>query len=440
MAFDDLDQATATYISCIMYLLVVTMKRTTDLLAAVMTEERRRRQIIRQGAIESMNLLMNAGASLLEKSLLESTSQRSCWMRVRSKDWWERVVLKEFSDKEWKENFRMTRRTFDKLCGLMSRVMKPEDVTVRAPVPLQMRVAIVLYKLASSSEYRVVANQFGVHKSTVKKFVYIFCKGMVSSVIQNFITVPTAEEAVAIARRFELKFNIPQIIGCIGGTHIPVLPPSDGYKDFINRKGWTSYVLQAVVDDTYRFWNINCKLPGSADDADVLRQSALFSHAHQLPKGLREINGVAVSHFLVGDPGYPLMEWLIKDYTRSPSITPEQESFNVYLSSARTTVQIAFGRLKSRWRVLLKRSDFHFTFTPHVIATCCALHNLCEDEEDGVNPSWTDEAAALESNLPQPGARAHDDSDTDGGQKIRELLTDYLSTNFPLHTLVVAVS
>ncbi|CAK6966416.1 Hypothetical predicted protein [Scomber scombrus] len=200
---------------------------------------------------------------------------------------------------------------------------------------------------------------------------------------------------------------------------------NDGYKDFANRKGWPSYVFQAVVDDTYRFWNINCKLPGSAHDANVLRQSALFSHAHLLPKGQREINGVAVSHFLLGDPVYPLMDWLIKGYAHSPRITPEQESFNVYLSSARTTVEIAFGRVKSRWKVLLKRSDFHFTFTPHVIATCCALHNLCEDQKESVNPTWTDEAAVLESVLPQPGVRAYNASDNAGGQRIRE-------ANFPL--------
>ncbi|KAG8012315.1 Protein ALP1-like [Nibea albiflora] len=320
-------------------------------------------------------------------------------MWVRSKYWRERVVLKEFSDKEWKENFRMTGRTFDKLCGLMLSIMKPEDVTMHAPVPLQMRVAIMLYKLASCSEYRVVAKQFGVHKSTVRKFVYIFCKGMVSSVIQSFIKVPTAEEAIAIARHFEQKFNTPQIIGCIDCTHIPVLPPSDAYKDFANHKGWPSYVLQAVVDDTYWFWNINCKLPGSAHDANILRQSALLSHAHLLPKGPREISGVAVNHFLVGDTAYPLLDWLIKGDTHYPRITPVQESFNVDLSSARTTVGLAFGRLKSRWHVLLKRNDFH---------------------------------AALESDLPQPGVHAYNASDNAGGQRIREALTDYLSANFPL--------
>ena len=34
-------------------------------------------------------------------------------------------------------------------------------------------------------------------------------------------------------------------------AHTPV-PPSDGYKDFANHKGWPSYVLQAMVDDTYQ--------------------------------------------------------------------------------------------------------------------------------------------------------------------------------------------
>ena len=146
----------------------------------------------------------------------------------------------------------------------------------------------------------------------------------------------------------------------------------------------------------------------------------------------REINGVPINHFLLGDPAYPLMDWLMKGYAHSPNITPEQESFNVYLSSARTTVEIAFGRLKSRWRVLLKRSDFHFTFTPHMICTCCALHNFCENEKESVNPNWTNEAATLASSMPQPGVRAFNTTDNAIGQRIRAALTDYLSANFPL--------
>ncbi|KAL2101891.1 hypothetical protein ACEWY4_003652 [Coilia grayii] len=348
-------------------------------------------------------------------------------MKIRDRSFWDRVVLKEYTDEDWRCNFRMSWRTFDKLYGLMSEVMKPDDVTVQAPILLPMRVAIVLYKLAGCAEYRVVANQFGVSKSTVKKLVYLFCRGMVSSVIDNIIRIPTAEEAIAIARRFQQKFHIPQIIGCIDGTHILILPPTDGYRDFVNRKGWPSYVLQAVVDDKYRFWSLSCKLPGSAHDANVLRQSQLFRQAHLLPKVSPSIHHrTGVLLYMLMDPTYPLMDWLMKGYTHSPRITHEQESFNVYLSSARTTIEIAFGRLKARWRVLLKRSDFHFTFSPYMIATCCALHNLCEDEKES--------ASVLESTTPQPGVRAYNAPDNAAGQRIRDALADYLSANFPLRT------
>lgn len=65
-----------------------------------------------------------------------------------------------------------------------------------------MTTAIVLFKLESCAEYCLVANQFGVHKATVKKFVYVFCKGMVSTVIHNLLTVPSAEEACPSASWF----------------------------------------------------------------------------------------------------------------------------------------------------------------------------------------------------------------------------------------------
>ena len=156
----------ALYISWIMYTIIQQTIFTLALMLAVISEERRNRRMLQPGAMQTTNLLLNFAAFLLQRR-----SRRTCWMRVRSKDCWERVVLKEFDDEKWKDNFRMTCKSFIKLC-LMEGVLKPEDATIRAPVPLEMRVAIVLYKLASCAEYSIVAYQFGVHKSTVKKFVY----------------------------------------------------------------------------------------------------------------------------------------------------------------------------------------------------------------------------------------------------------------------------
>lgn len=159
----------------------------------------------------------------------------------------------------------------------------------------------------------------------------------------------------------------------------------------------------------------------------------IFFNVFLLLKEPKEISGTSVNLFLLGDAAYPLLDWLISDYTPSPHLTAEQESFNAYLRSARTTVDIAFGKLKSRWRVLLRKCDFHYTFIPYVIATCCALHNFCEAEEEGFSPAWTEEAARMERRMPQPDVCSCSESECSDGQKVRLALTEYLRANVPLH-------
>jgi len=51
------------------------------------------------------------------------------------------------------------------------------------------------------------------------------------------------EEAKFIAQSIKLRTRMEQLIGAIDGTHIPILPPKIGYRDFVNRKGWPSMVL-----------------------------------------------------------------------------------------------------------------------------------------------------------------------------------------------------
>ncbi len=100
-----------------------------------------------------------------------------------------------------KLNVCMSRQSFTRLCWLIQGFMSPEEETVRNPIPLIMRVTVVLYKLGSCAEYRVVANQFGVHKSTVKKSVYIFCKGMMNRPILDLIRMQGEMETSEIGNR-----------------------------------------------------------------------------------------------------------------------------------------------------------------------------------------------------------------------------------------------
>ncbi|XP_071577858.1 uncharacterized protein [Temnothorax nylanderi] len=141
--------------------------------------------------------------------------------------------------------------------------------------------------------------------------------------------MPNQDEAKYIAMQFENISHIPQILGCIDGTHIPITVPEEGYRDFVNRKGWASYNVQAIVDHNGRFRNVFAKHPGSVHDAAVFKDSTLYKHSQEIiPQMEKHVNGQGIPFMIVGDPAYPLLPWLMKSY--SGSLLPEEESFNVY--------------------------------------------------------------------------------------------------------------
>lgn len=168
------------------------------------------------------------------------------------------------------------------------------------------------------------------------------------------------------------------VAGAIDGSHLEITPPADGMADFLCRKMYPSIVLQAVVDVQYLFRDIYCNTPGSAHDATVFRRSPLSTSIYQnMPVRNKTISELSVPLHILGDPAYPMSQHIIKGYV-GRNLTAEQESFNVYHSKARMCVEIAFGRLKARWRILRKRIDANFEISPKIITTCCMLHNFVE--------------------------------------------------------------
>lgn len=66
----------------------------------------------------------------------------------------------------------MSCRSFKKktACNDGERPCVPKTIEVRAPVPQEMQVAIVLHKVGRCGECCIITNHFGVHKFTVKEF------------------------------------------------------------------------------------------------------------------------------------------------------------------------------------------------------------------------------------------------------------------------------
>ena len=52
------------------------------------------------------------------------------------------------------------------------------------------------------------------------------------------------------------------------------------------------------------------------------------------------------------------------------------------------TVERAFGILKGRWRILLKRIDMPLQNVPDIVTASLCLHNLCILENDDFDMDW----------------------------------------------------
>ena len=187
--------------------------------------------------------------------------------------------------------------------------------------------------------------------------VHETCQAIVDYLLPKYIRFPCSDQQQQYIDNFENKWGVPQCIGAIDGSHIPVSPPSLCHTDYYNRKGWYSVLLQAVVDYKYYFLDIYTGWPGSVHDARVLAHSTFYKKANAgqlLSRTTKTICGASVPVFIIGDSPYPMLPWLMKPYNQPSVDSAEKSTYNYRISRGLIVVEIAFGRLKACWRRLLK--------------------------------------------------------------------------------------
>ena len=86
----------------------------------------------------------------------------------------------------------------------------------------------------------------------------------------------------------------------------------------------------------------------------------------------------------------------MKPYVRNTCLATAQRSYNYRLCRARIVVENAFGRLKARWRQLLKPNDMLTVNVPNLVTACCVLHNICEIHGEAFDDNWLEKALTVQ--------------------------------------------
>ena len=120
----------------------------------------------------------------------------------------------------------------------------------------------------------MTANTFGIHQTTVSQTVFDICDAITRKLGPHFLYMPRTEDEVKQkATCMEMKFGMPQALGSIDGTHIPIIRPSQASQDFFNYKHFFSLSVQAVCDYRDIFMDVDCRWPGSLHDTKIFANS-----------------------------------------------------------------------------------------------------------------------------------------------------------------------
>lgn len=168
------------------------------------------------------------------------------------------------------------------------------------------------------------------------------------------------------------RYNFPDILGAVNGSHIPVQAPILNPKCYFDRKKFHYVVHQGVClyDLTLLMWMyddlVECIMP------KFLRNLSLWEEGfHSCDNG---------NYLLVGDGEYPFKEWLLTLYR--DNLSQHQTKFNMAFSWKRQVIERTFGLLKGRFRRLKFINLKSIREKCQTFVAICIFHNICIIEHD----------------------------------------------------------
>ncbi|XP_054713774.1 putative nuclease HARBI1 [Uloborus diversus] len=299
-------------------------------------------------------------------------------------------IVSQMSDGVFKSHFRLHIHTMERIENIVSESFQVQ-ATGRPCVPLKKQLHMVIWYLATPECYRSISDRFGVCPKTLWNSVQKICAILVQKA-PEIIKWPQSTELPIIQSEFKRMAGVPDVIGCIDGTHIPIKVPLEHPESYINRHSFASLVLQGVADNKLKFLDCYVGEVGCVHDARVFSKSFLGQNLR---------TKVPQPYHILGDKAYPLRSQLLTPFRDNGHLTASERNYNHLHSQTRCTVERAFGLLKGRFRRLKGIDMTEVVNIPAVIMACCVLHNICQGLNDETE----------EDDEPQPKEKATDDDE-----------------------------
>ena len=194
-------------------------------------------------------------------------------VREHTKVYKTRVNRDEINRATYRKLFRFDKGNVEWL----AETFLPENYETRGGCLTQVqRMQTTLAYLADPGYQTSVAQKLGISQATVSRCVADSLE-RISARQSTWIKFPVSNADVANTKQWWAeKLGFPVTLGAIDCTHVRIDKPGGQFgDDFINRKNFPSFNVQATCDQNYTFTGVDVGWPGSVHDARIFQTSEL---------------------------------------------------------------------------------------------------------------------------------------------------------------------
>ncbi|XP_039299968.1 putative nuclease HARBI1 [Nilaparvata lugens] len=330
--------------------------------------------------------------------LFSSSSEEDDQVQVarKRKNYRERINFNFDTIYEFNERFRLSPLKLEEILNEIGPIISHPTRRSYA-LSSKMQLCIALHWLGNGGQYHCIADAHGVSKASVCRSIRSVVEAVNVTLFTKVVDFPQ-EVATSCAAFYDVA-GFPQVIGCIDGTLIPIDAPPEDEPAFVDRKGNHSINCMVVCGPNLEFYYVSAKWPGSVHDARVLRNSTLFQ---RFEGGWRPIQ----KSVILGDSGYPLLEWLMTPLLGNVEDNRAAAAYNRAHKKTRRLVENSLGILKEKFPCLnhLRVSPI---YAGKIFKCCTALYNIAREEVNNLNEDEVEieDGNAIDEHYENVGAR-----------------------------------
>jgi DDE superfamily endonuclease len=301
------------------------------------------------------------------------TRERLCWEEHV------KVLLLEGS---FKRTYRMEYTSFNKLCSLLDPFLLVDPIMsmLRTNKPVIGTHIIVssFIRWVSGGSYIDIHAIAGISVSSFYRVMGCCVRAILQCQTLAYHFPQTPSDICKAADAFRALSTHQFLVGCVGvmdGILIRIKVPSAsevGHVKSFYSGHYSSYGInvQAACDHQCRFIEACVVAPGGHNDITAYRKSTLPELINKLPTG----------YYVIGDNAYICSEKLLTPFSGDNKNDPVKDTYNYYVSQLRMRIEMAFGLLSSKWRILRSPLQVRVNSIGKLFVAITRLHNFCINE------------------------------------------------------------